>query len=83
MKKPETPIPLPLRFDVIKFFCMKYPWVILKNRNGFVTIMRSKQILSESAYINTDLTTTWIEIIGIGWIEYFLIKMRIINADQL
>jgi hypothetical protein len=46
-------------------------------------IMRSKQILKESAYINTDLTTTWIEIIGIGWIDYFLIKMRVINADQL
>ena len=83
MKKPDNLIPIPLRFDVIKFFCVKYPFVILKNRNGFVMIMRSKQILKESAYINTDLTTTWIEIIGIGWIDYFLIKMRVINADQL
>jgi len=83
MTTEEKPIALPLRFTEIKWFCQKYPFVILKNRNGFVTMMRSKHILKESVYINTDLTTTWIEITGISWIEYILISMRVIHADQL
>jgi hypothetical protein len=83
MKTPKHCNTAPLRFTEIKYFCNHYPFVILKNKNGFVTMMKSKVILNTSAYINTDLTTSWSEITGVTWFEFILISMRITHADKL
>ena len=67
---------MPIRFDEIKYMCHKYPWLVLTNKNGFTVMMKSKTILDTSGYINTDLTTTWIHITGVTWLDYFMIKIR-------
>lgn len=83
MKLPKTFNQAPLRFTDIKYFCDHYPFVVLKNKNGFVTMMKSKVILNTSAFINTDLTTTWIEITGVTWLEFILISLRLVHANKL
>jgi len=74
---------LPVRFNEIKYMCNKYPYLVLSNKNGFTVMMRSKIILDTSVFINTDLTTTWVKVKGLTWIDYFLIKIRLRHADQL
>ena len=74
---------VPLRFIEIKYMCERYPFVILKNKDGFTTLMKSKVILKNSNYINSDLDTVWTEIIGIDWLDYLLIKLRVFHADKL
>jgi len=73
----------PLRFNEIKYFLLKYPFVILSNAHGFTTLQRSKEILNTSVLIHSDLTTNWVSIKGISWIDYFLIKLRLRHADKL
>jgi hypothetical protein len=77
------PHQLPIRFDEIKYMCQRYPYLVLKNKNGFTVMIRSKVIMNTSVFINTDLTTTWVDVIGVTWFDYFLIRIRLRHADQL
>lgn len=77
------PHQMPIRFDEIKYMCKRYPYLVLKNKKGFTVMMRSKIIMNTSVFINTDLTTTWVDVIGLTWIDYFLIRLNLRHAYQL